>query len=206
VARVCHQRHLSDGEKSINFEAAPVSPGSGDSLQTLVGKTIDLAGVTTQGQKLDMSRFKGKVSAGRFLGDVVRNHVGPKSPTFAANWDKYHDQGFEVIAISVDETMQALAAFIAEEKPPWTIVARQLSRQSHSMGGKFGIRSIPAFILIGETVKVAAINCRGPQLEQSSASFSRAKRSVRQLFFIIDGIYFSVASVGNGPQPVPINN
>ena len=82
------------------------------------------------------------------------------------NWKKYHDDGFEVIAISVDRDMKALANFVAEAQPPWTVVADHHPGNKKKMGAKYGIRRIPAFILLGKDGKVASVNCRGPRLER----------------------------------------
>ena len=52
----------------------------------------------------------------------------------------------------------------SEEKPPWTVVADKHPRNKASMGDKYGIRGIPAFVLIGQDGKVATVNCRGQAL------------------------------------------
>jgi thiol-disulfide isomerase/thioredoxin len=157
-----------DGEKSINFEAANVPQGDVDPLQAILGQTVELAGYTVQGKPVDMSQYKGKV----VLVDFWATWCGPcraEIPNIKVTWDKHHNDGFEVIAISVDEDLKALKAFVAEEKPPWTVVADNSPQNKKPLGDKYGIRAIPAFVLIGKDGKAAAINCRGQRLEPAVA-------------------------------------
>ena len=69
-----------------------------------------------------------------------------------------------MIAISVDRDLAALQKFVVDEQPPWTVVADNHPHNRQSMGAKFGISGIPAFVLIGRDGKVAAVNCRGQRL------------------------------------------
>ncbi|MBN2291909.1 MAG: TlpA family protein disulfide reductase, partial [Pirellulales bacterium] len=90
-------------------------------------------------------------------------------PNILENWNKHHADGFEVIAISVDQDMKALREFVAKEQPPWTVVADNFPTNQNKMGARYGIRGIPAFILLGKDGKVVAVNCRGPRLGQEIA-------------------------------------
>jgi thiol-disulfide isomerase/thioredoxin len=161
-----------DGEKSINFEAA-AAVDNVDPLLALMGKPIDLQGYTVDGAQTELSQHKGKV----VLIDFWATWCGPcraEIPNILTNWDKYHGDGFEVIAVSVDEDLSALKTFVGEEKPPWTVVADNHPKNKKSMAAKFGIRGIPAFILVGKDGKVAAVHCRGERLGKQLAQLIRS--------------------------------
>ena len=90
-------------------------------------------------------------------------------PNIFANWQRYHDEGFEVIAISIDKNLDDLRRFMVEENPPWTVLADRHPANRNSMAGMYRIQGIPAFILVGRDGKVAAVHSRGPRLGQAVA-------------------------------------
>ena len=152
-----------DGETSINFEANGTTRQNSDPLRSLIGNSLALSGYTPDGRPLDMEPYRDKV----VLVDFWATWCGPcraEIPNMLQNWNQYHDAGFEIIAISVDQDLNVLQNFVDQEQPPWTVVADNHPQNQHSMGAKYGIRGIPAFILVGKDGKVAAVNCRGPEL------------------------------------------
>jgi thiol-disulfide isomerase/thioredoxin len=115
-----------------------------------------------------MAQFAGKV----VLIDFWATWCGPcraEMPNILANYRQYRGLGFEVIAISVDRDLKELQKFVIQEQPPWTVVADHHPANRNHMGDRYGIRGIPAFILLGRDGKVAAVNCRGEQLGQKLA-------------------------------------
>ena len=156
-----------DGEKSLNFEAAPAKEG-GSPLEALVGQPFPLAGMTLDGRPLDVSQYQGKT----VLVDFWATWCGPcraEMPNIAANYQKYRDKGFEVIAVSVDKDLEALAEFVTAERPPWAVLADQMAGPRNSMAARYGISSLPSLVLVGPDGKVLAVNCRGEALGQELA-------------------------------------
>ncbi|MEN6495350.1 MAG: TlpA disulfide reductase family protein [Thermoguttaceae bacterium] len=89
-------------------------------------------------------------------------------PNIVKNYEAYHDRGFEVIGVSIDNTRQQLKSFLEERKLPWTILYDE-DLGTKSLATHYGVFAIPAMILVGPDGKVVSTQVRGPQLEESLA-------------------------------------
>lgn len=151
-----------DGEKTFNFEAPPGKEG-GSPLEGLVGQPFALAGMTLDGNQVDLSKYQGRPVLVTFWAtwcDACRAEM----PNIAANYQKFANKGFDVIGVSVDEDLEALDSFVRKEKPPWMVLVDNLGGARNSMAARYGINSLPALILVGPDGKVVAVNCRGEAL------------------------------------------
>jgi thiol-disulfide isomerase/thioredoxin len=87
-------------------------------------------------------------------------------PNVAAVYAKYHDKGFEIIGISLDQAgaKDKLTTFTKEHSMPW----RQYydgKYWENELAVKYGVRSIPATYLIDSSGKIIAKDVRGEALE-----------------------------------------
>lgn len=132
-----------------------------------IGDTMELAFTSTEGKEIDLAAMKGKV----VLVDFWATWCPPcihEMPNVIAAYEKFHEQGFEVIGVSLDQDEAELKRFIEERKMTWPQFFDGKGWENE-LAAKHGISSIPATFLIGKDGKIAHSNLRGEALEALEA-------------------------------------
>jgi thiol-disulfide isomerase/thioredoxin len=137
-----------------------------------IGDAPTLAGKTLTGENITLDQFKGKV----VMIDFWATWCGPcvaELPNVKRTYDKYHEQGFEIIGVSLDRDKAALEAFIEKKEMNWSHLYDP--EQTSSLASQFAVKSIPTILLIDRNGKIASINARGPELEVEVARLIEQK-------------------------------
>ena len=129
-------------------------------------RVFDLAGPTLDGKTLDLADYRGKI----VLVDFWATWCGPcigELPNVRKTYDRYHEQGFEVIAVSLDTDRAALKDYVRKNGLPWPQVVFDKPEElgwNNPMAQKHGVKGIPATFLIDREGKVVAQDLRGGDL------------------------------------------
>jgi peroxiredoxin len=87
-------------------------------------------------------------------------------PYIVKTYKKYHDKGFEIIGISLDQNENRFLKFIKDNGMTW----RQYfdgKRGQNGLARKYSVDSIPTTFLIDANGKIIAKNLRGSALEEA---------------------------------------
>jgi peroxiredoxin len=136
-------------------------------------KFPDFSEKDVDGKTLSIADHKGKV----VLIDFWATWCPPcraEIPNVVATYKKYHDQGFDIIGVSLDQDREKLLGYTKQNDMTWPQFFDGQGWQN-KLAVKYGIESIPATYLLDGHGVIIAKDVRGEALEQSVANAVASK-------------------------------
>jgi thiol-disulfide isomerase/thioredoxin len=123
-----------------------------------IGKPLEIHFTALDGREVDLAKLTGKVVLVEFWSTTCGPCIG-EMPTVKAAYEKLHDRGFEVVAISLDDKETALRRFIKEKELPWPQHFDGKGWENQ-FAVRYGIFSIPTMWLVDKRGNLRDTNAR----------------------------------------------
>ena len=135
----------------------------------LVGKPVKVFGETLNGEKFQWEEYRGKIVLIDFWGSWCGPCLG-QMPVLKELYAAYHERGFEVVGVTVDENRGRLELYLEMSPVPWTILHERNRGRTHPVADYYSISQYPTMWLVDRQGKVISLNARGARLRQLLAT------------------------------------
>jgi len=163
------QRSTGERQKDLATEIIN-APGAPPGAKTLanhilngtkpyeVGKPLDIRFTALDGREVDLTKLTGKIVLVEFWSTTCGPCIA-EMPTVKVVYEKLHDRGFEVVAISLDDKEAALRRFIREKELPWPQHFDGKGWENQ-FAVRYGVFSIPTMWLVDKHGNLRDTNAR----------------------------------------------
>lgn len=116
-----------------------------------------------EGQSVSIASRKGKVVLLDFWATICPPCVR-EMPNVVKTYEKYHDKGFEIIGISLDQDKDSLTTFLQEKKMTWPQIYDGKAFEG-KLPTQYGVDRMPTTFLLDKEGKLIDLDLRGDELE-----------------------------------------
>ena len=153
-----HSKHEEIAKRGAFLEGAARRLG-------IMGKTFELTGTTISGEPIDVTKLQGKVVLVEFWATWC-GHCLDQLPALKRHYQRYHEHGFEIVAVSVDDDREELESFLKKQQLPWTIVHDEEAGSDHPATTQYGITAYPTSFLLDRAGRVIGTDLQGRKLSR----------------------------------------
>ncbi|CAN5311180.1 TlpA disulfide reductase family protein [soil metagenome] len=162
-----HYNLLNDDLKETPFAKTLITTLDKNSAVEIGSKAPEFSGPNPQGEEIALKDLLGKVTLIDFWAAWCKP-CRDENPNIVRVYNKYHEQGFNAIGVSLDREDQRdrwLQA-IDQDGLTWPQISN-LQFWNEPIAQLYSIRAIPAAFLLDENGVIVAKDLRGPDLERT---------------------------------------